>query len=132
MAVPKKISSRDAAGKLASLGFDPLEAQVEMYNKLLAEIAIQEGIAAGTIERLNKDGSTKAYNVAHHMAIVEKAALLAEKLSRYAYARVSESDNDKDRAPPVLNINLTDGEGNSKTFVLNGSDDGTITTPDPE
>lgn len=103
--------------KLNELGFDPLEAQVRMYNNMLIELDLQEQIKAGTLIRLNAAGKERPYSERFHTDLMEKAANLAEKLSRYAYARVTENaDSGKDTTPPSLHIHLSDKEG---TFSLN-------------
>ena len=126
MTKQRKKGLGSASSKLAELGFDPLEAQINMYNKLLAEIEYQEQCANGTntVKRLNKDGSEKAYRPDYHMNLVMRAAELAEKLNRYGYARVDESGDGEEKKSPILVIGLSDG-----TEVRYG--DGTASS-DPE
>lgn len=124
----KNLGLGTSAAKLRSLGFDPIEAQVKMYELMVEEIKNQEKLATGELVRLNKDGSTKAYSIGFHMSLVERAAMLSEKLMRYGYARVSES-NEVTTDVPALNIRLNDQGG---TFSLNPKDDTDQPTPDAE
>jgi len=131
MATPKRKALGNAVDKLAELGFDPIEAMVVQYKKLLAEIERQEGISLGTVVVLRQDGKPKAYDVGHHMNVIRAAADLGKELLRYGYGRVLEDkDVEKAKAPPSLNIMLTDGT----TSVINEQepDDTDLTTSDAE
>ena len=123
---PKRKALGNAVDKLAELGFDPIEAMVKQYQRLQAELEIQEQIASGAQIRLRLDGKPKAYDVGHHMNVIKQATELGRELLRYGYGRVLEDkDVERSKAPPSLNIVLTDGT----TSVINDTD---LTASDSE
>ena len=126
MATPKRKALGNAVDKLAELGFDPLEAMVEQYKLLQTELEMQRKIASGEVTRLRLDGKPKAYDVSFHMNLVRQATELGRDLLRYGYGRVLEDkDVERSKAPPSLNIVLTDGT----TSVINDTD---LTASDSE
>lgn len=105
-----------AIKKLQDLGFDPIEAQVMAYKEIDHECKQQELIRDKKLIRLRGDGKEKAYSVDFHMMCIDRRAAIAEKLTRYMYARVPESNELNVPGLPSLNINLTDSD---EGFTIN-------------
>lgn len=100
-AVVKKSQDR-----LRELKFDPLESLVRQYQNLEAELYYQECLREGIVEELRLDGKPKAYRADIHMGIYEKMIAIGEKLLRYQYGRVPETNvvEHKERMPLIVNL----------------------------
>ena len=110
--------------KLRDLGFDPLEALVEAYHEIDAECKMQSKIRDKELVRLKADGKAAQYSADFHMQCIERRSNIADKLTRYGYARVPET-TDLNIGLPSLSINLTDtNEGFTINAQETGSEDG--------
>jgi len=110
--------SISAAEKLRSLGFDPIEVMVRTYKEVCKEAEIQAGMRDGRIVRLKADGNPRQYVPEVHMAVIDRQIAIGEKLLRYGYARVPETNDLNIGLTPSLNITLHDTD---ETFILNGN-----------
>lgn len=118
--------TKSSVDKLDTLGFDPIEAMVKQYERMNAEIERQYLVQTGELVLLRADGKPKAYSAEYHMALIERASNLSEKLLRYGYARVDEKSEGGQIVTPVLNIHLSDRPGD--VFTLTPDDKPTSDT----
>jgi hypothetical protein len=110
-----------AQRKLAALGFDPMQSIVDSYKAVEAEIAYQMRVRSGEIVLLNASGNPRAaYNDELIANLVEKKISIADKLMRYGYGRVPETNftGGVDKAPLVINL-----RNGAKKVVNQGTED---------
>jgi hypothetical protein len=112
-------SSRSIA-KLESLNFDPIERTVMVYESLLKEIEEQNKIRDGLVIRLRADGKPRAYDVRFHMELYSKLAEISDKLMRYKYGRVSETEKENPNNSKSLVIKLSSSNEEIKVNYENG------------
>lgn len=119
--------SARSVGRLRHLNFDPIKELVDKYHELETEIARQKKIREGEIVELTATGKPKSYRPEVHHALYDKQISIGEKLLRYAYGRVPESNVDEQKPAMPLIVNLTKkGEtyiANDVTEVHNEDDD---------
>lgn len=101
---------------LRRLSFDPIEQLVEKYRKLEAELLYQECLRDGTVIELTAAGKPRAYRAEVHMSIYDKLLAVGDKLLRYGYGRVPETNviEHKDRMPLVVNLTKQ-----GDTYIIN-------------
>lgn len=95
-----------SAERLQQLGFDPLEEQVKLYRKLEKEAAHMERLRIKP--RVAPNGDTQRFSAMAHANILMLQQKIGNDLLRYAYARVSENEQDTDPRVPTLTIELTE------------------------
>lgn len=113
-----KRSAQKAEGKaltnsqrrLATLGFDPMESLVDSYNKICAEIVYQEKRRSGELVELHANGKQKAFNLQILLGLYEQKIAIGDKLLRYGYGRVPETNNLEVSEKSMLTINLAGGK----------------------
>jgi hypothetical protein len=93
--------------QLAQLGYDPIKALVSTHNYLMQEIERQEKIRNGEIVEISSTGRVKAYRAEVHHALLTQLVAIGEKLLRYGYARVPETQHVQP-ITPTLNIILNE------------------------
>lgn len=89
--------------KLAELGYDPLEAMVQLHDELRIEL-----------EHADETARPKLY---------DQLINVAEKLLRYGYGRVPELPKPTESAPPPLRIVLADGREKTTEIVARRNED---------
>lgn len=82
-----------SAKKLHELKFDPLEAMVKLYDKLLEEEKIYCTIRDGKRHMVTQDGKVRSvkYSAVSHASILSQLEKVAADLLRYKYGRVPET-----------------------------------------
>jgi hypothetical protein len=89
----KNIHSKDAVRKLAQLGFDPIEKMVQMYQRVVDDIAAEKA-----------KQKPSAMLLASLINVEQKCI---NDLMRYGYSRVSETNVIEQRELPPLSIVMT-------------------------
>lgn len=102
--------------KLKSLEYDPIQQLVLKYRELESELERQRLIRENKIVELTPTGKVRSFSPHLMLEIYEKQINIAEKLLRYKYGRVPESDNDVPESTSPLVINLTQ---KGETYVVN-------------
>lgn len=112
--------SKRSQERLRELNFDPIERLVRQYEQLEAELTYQECLRDGTITELKSDGKPRAYRAEIHMSIYDKLVAIGDKLLRYKYGRVPETQimEHKDRMPLVVNLTKQ-----GDTYIINDEPD---------
>lgn len=95
--------------RLQELKFDPMQRVVDNYRKLEGELAWWEGIRDRTIVSLLASGKERSYSFDAHMRIYEQLNNVADRLMRYAYGRVPETQITENRGRVPFVINLSSG-----------------------
>jgi hypothetical protein len=92
--------------RLATLGFDPMSTMVDTYRALEAEIAYQKKLRDGEIVELRADGKPKVFYPDHLYALYDRLTNISDKLMRYGYGRVPETNiiESEQRSPLVINL----------------------------
>jgi hypothetical protein len=114
---------RLSVAKLKDLGFDPIEALVHQYRFLEEQLQYYNDWRDNKIVPLTSTGKTKWYNEQTHMNLIDKMTAVSDKLLRYKYGRVPETNiiEDKMRSPLVINLTR---EGDTHVIgEYNDSDD---------
>ncbi len=95
--------------RLSELRFDPIYELVMKFRQLEAELEYHEKWRNNEIVVLTSTGKTRNYNVEVHMNLYDKLTSISEKLLRYYYGRVPETDtgNAVERASLVINLSTT-------------------------
>jgi len=121
--VTKNLSGgRLSVAKLREMGFDPLEALVHQYRFLETQLQYYNDWRDNKIVPLTSTGKTKWYNEQAHLSIIDKMTTISDKLLRYKYGRVPETNIIEDKMRSPLVINLTK-EGD--THIIGDYDDDT-------
>jgi hypothetical protein len=113
--IPFRAGAKRSVMRLNALGFDPIGELVDKYRKLELELARQEQIRDGVLVELRQDGQPRAYRAEVHHNIFNMLITVADKLLRYGYGRVPETNVLEERRPQPLVVQLTQ-EG--ETFVM--------------
>lgn len=117
----KNISGgRLSVAKLRDMGYDPIEALVTQYRFLEDQLQYYNDWRDNKIVPLTSTGKTKWYNEQAHLGIIDKMTAIADKLLRYKYGRVPETNIIEDKMRSPLVINLTK-EGD--THIIGGNED---------
>lgn len=117
LGVPKFFAgSARSIGRLKHLNFDPIKELVDKYRELETEIDRQKKIRAGEIVELTATGKPKSYRAEVHHALYDKQISIGEKLLRYAYGRVPETNVDENKTVMPLIVNLTK---KGETYIAN-------------
>jgi hypothetical protein len=96
--------------RLAELNFDPIQQLVETYNKICAEITYQEKRRDGVInEMIPGTERIRSFNIDAYLKLIDQRTTIAEKLLRFGYGRVPETDAPENVEKPLLTINLPGG-----------------------
>jgi hypothetical protein len=96
-----------SVARLRNLNYDPIQELVEKYRKLEKEIEYQEKLRSNEIVELTATGKARAYRADQHYALYDKLINIGDKLLRYKYGRVPETDDEGNKSPSPLVINLT-------------------------
>jgi hypothetical protein len=115
--VPKARPSKEhkSTARLQALNFDPMGSLVDQYRKLEGECAWWEGIRDGTIVAYlgtfdaKGEPRQRQYSFDAHMRIFEQLVNIGDKLMRYAYGRVPETQITENRGRTPFVINLANG-----------------------
>lgn len=115
--------------RLAQLNFDPIEELVITYEKLRGELEYYEAWRDGAVEVLTTQGKPRAWPADVHMSVFDRLIAIGDKLLRYGYGRVPETQivDDKRRTPMVINLTK---KGQSVT--INKPDEGEADDEQPE
>jgi hypothetical protein len=107
---PKGRPSKEhkSLARLNELKFDPMQRVVDNYRKLEGELAWWEGIRDGTIVSLLSSGKERSYSFDAHMRIYEQLNTVADRLMRYGYGRVPETQITENRGRVPFVIKLSD------------------------
>lgn len=97
--------SKSSVEKLRSLGVDPIEYQVEIYNEVCKEI--EELQQLKNAPKMLKNGDVRRYSAMAHAQLLVIKQKIANDLMRYGYARTPETVNVAPVAPKGITINLT-------------------------
>ena len=106
--------------RLRNLDFDPIKVLVDKYNELELEVERQKKIRDGRIVELTATGRPKSYRPEIHHALYDKQVSIGEKLLRYAYGRVPETNTDEQKPAMPLVVNLTK---KGETYIVNDSNE---------
>ena len=106
-AIKKVRIGAKATQRLDELGFDPLTAQVRLYEKLEKEAERQERLCEAP--RRLPNGDTQRFSSMAYNSTLLLQQKIANDLMRFAYARVSEVEKNEDPRVGGLVINLTGG-----------------------
>ena len=94
--------------RLTQLGYDPIGELVGIYRKLADEVEYQEGLRSGAIvEIINGTGKERSYYAPTHHALFDQMISIGEKLLRYMYGRVPESNEEVRKKATAFVVNLT-------------------------
>jgi hypothetical protein len=113
--VLRKGSKRSQA-VLNRLNFDPIGQLVEKYRMLEQELVYQEKLRSQEIIELRNDGKARAYRAEIHHAIYDKLISVGEKLLRYGYGRVPETNFIEEKKTPPLIVHTTK---KGETYIAN-------------
>lgn len=101
------LGGKKSVARLEQLRYDPIGELVSNYRKLEAELDRQEKIRDGLIVELTGTGKPKSYRPEIHHAIYDKMIAISDKLLRYGYGRVPETQIVEEKKPMPLIVNLT-------------------------
>ena len=109
-----RLSKNKSERRLQELNFDPMQQVVDTYKKLEAELAWWEGIRDGSVVDIIGIGPkgeerTRKYSFDAHMRIFEQLLNVGDRLMRYAYGRVPETQITENRGRTPFVINLSNG-----------------------
>jgi hypothetical protein len=111
-----------SVARLKDLKFDPMQRVVDNYKRLEGELAWWEGIRDGTIVSLLASGKERSYSFDAHMRIFEQLNNVADRLMRYAYGRVPETQITENRGRVPFVINLSNGSKKTDEGITDGQE----------
>ena len=109
-----------SVARLKYLGYDPIGELVTKYKELESELDRQKRIRNNEIVELTASGRPRSFNPETMMSIFDKQIAIAEKLLRYGYGRVPETNVDEAKPAMPLVVNLTK---KGDTYVANDTTD---------
>ena len=100
-----KIAKR-ATDKMNSRGYDPIDGQLDLYDRLIDEDRVMCAIRDGSLVKITPSGPTQRYSSMAHAAILAQINKLHGDLLRFGYARVSETviEQKAVRSPLVIEL----------------------------
>ena len=102
----KKVTAKK---KMAKRSFDPVDALLDNYERLLKEDAYWTSIREGSEVHLKKGSGHKIrYSAVTHAAILAQISKIGETLLRYGYARVPENEPEEQHVSQPFIVSLTD------------------------
>ena len=105
--------------RLETFEFDPIEKLVNKYTELEGELQRQHKLRSGEIVEITASGRPKNFNEETLLNIYDKQISIADKLLRYAYGRVPETEEETEKKTAPLVVNLTQ-QGDK--FIINESE----------
>ncbi len=112
--------THSSKARLTELRFDPIYELVRKFRQLEDELEYHEKWRNNEIVVLTSTGKTRNYNVEVHMNLYDKLTSISEKLLRYYYGRVPETDtgNAVERAALVINLS-----NSGDTYTIGDTED---------
>lgn len=110
--IPKyRAGGGNSVRRLEALGFNPIDQLVSTYVRLEEEIKRQEALRSGELKELTHTGRRRGYREETHFSLYDKLIAVSEKLLRYRYGRVPETDlGNMPKAAGALVIQLTQSQ----------------------
>jgi len=110
----KKVTEKNAKKKMHKRNFDPIDALVDNYERLLKEdeywCAIRDGSMEAYIKKHNRSLKAVRYSAVTHAAILAQISKIGESLLRYGYGRVPENEPEEKAVLAPFIVNLDDGD----------------------
>jgi len=100
----RKDLSRKSTEVLESIGFDPIEQLVVIYDEIVAELVHQDKWKNGEVQPLDANGRYLKYSPRLHMEIYDRLITISEKLLSYGYAKVQDEGVIHPNATMVVNL----------------------------
>jgi len=105
--VSKKKSTKSARDKMHTRQYDPVDALIDLYERLVDEDRLMCAIRDGSVVQLTEAGTKQRYSSMAHAALFAQIQKIHSDLLRYGYARVPEriDDNeDRQRSPFIIEL----------------------------
>ena len=104
--VSARKSAKSAKEKMANRQYDPMDAMVDLYERLVDEDRVMCAVRDGTLVKLGQNGKTLRYSSMAHAALLAQIQRVHADLLRYGYARVPErdADMDVDNSPFIIEL----------------------------
>jgi len=101
----RKGGSKAAKDKMHGRNYDPVDAMVDLYERLVDEDRIMCAVRDGSLVKLTEAGPKQRYSSMAHAALLAQIQRVHADLLRYGYARVPENQAiTPDRSPFIIEL----------------------------
>lgn len=111
-----RAGAQRSVNRLRTLNFDPILELVSKYKEIEEEIKYQKKLRSGEIVELTASGRPRSYRAEDLSSLYDKAISIGDKLLRYGYGRVPETNVPEEKTSQPLIVNLTK---KGETYVAN-------------